>query len=821
MSIILKHILRNIKKNKIRSLLIIVALSIATTVLVLDITLPNEIVLKYEETLRGVYGKTDIEVSTVMPFGIEDLTLKNENITTTGVSTLKTKTSDNNVMTIFGIDVENAKQLELIGKDVPVLNDNEVVMSKKTAQDFDYKVGSILKINYEDKIYELKVVKLIDEKGLSALNVEDKILYANINTVNNIKKIETGKFETLYIDVSDDSNIKEFQEDLKDNNENYIIKQLIDAEAIKDQCTMASSLMTMIVVMSTIMIFFVISSLNKIIIAERTPVIGTFRSVGATKHKMNLILIIENAVYGLFGGIIGSILGYILKSKASGILFFATTNNINLSEKTTPLTLGTIVIGILFAILLQIVITVKEITKTNNKPIKDMIFNTKNSRYKLGKTGTMIGFIMIFLGGVINFANLKSNMGLAIISLIMFFVGLANIVPFIMQIISKLLSGLLKKIGLSTSMVATRNIGFNKMLISSSKLIVVALSLMLSIISISDSTTKVFNSFRNLTEGYDIVIQNVNNNAEKYDELTKLDSILRVRYLYACIDEKTTYNSGKKFNFYPMIVGEEDSSVYIKEFDYKIKDLKNNEVLLDEKFAYKNDISIGDILNIRLETLDKELKFKVVGFADAFSLSVQRSVIISQKEFFKENITDIPMQIHLSCASNADLEKVKEDVKDQIKEVGIQVQTVEEYIKTQQDQIESIISMFYLILGLAVILSFIGIINNQIIGFMQRTKELAILNSTCMSKGQIKKMLFLEVLLSNMFACILAILSALLSTKIMEKTLHSMATYINVEFNWSSTILFVGIMFIILLATILIPFKKLKKMNIVNEIKYE
>ena len=129
--------------------------------------------------------------------------------------------------------------------------------------------------------------------------------------------------------------------------------------------------------------------------------------------------------------------------------------------------------------------------------------------------------------------------------------------------------------------------------------------------------------------------------------------------------------------------------------------------------------------------------------------------------------------------------------------------------------------MFYLILGLAVILSFIGIINNQIIGFMQRTKELAILNSTCMSKGQIKKMLFLEVLLSNMFACILAILSALLSTKIMEKTLHSMATYINVEFNWSSTILFVGIMFIILLATILIPFKKLKKMNIVNEIKYE
>lgn len=820
MSIILKHILRNIKKNKIRSLLIIVALSIATAVLVIDITLPNEIVLKYEESLRGIYGKTDIEVTTIGSFGIEDLTLNNEKIKTTGVSTLNTETIDNKRLSILGIDIENAKILDLIGKDVPVLNDNEVVMTKKTAQDFNYKVGNILKVSYEDKIYDLKVVKLIDEKGLSTLNIEDKILYANINTVNNIKKIETGKFETLYIDVSDDSKIKDFREYLKDNNENYIIKQSVDAEAIKDQSTIASSLMTMIVVMSTIMIFFVISSLNKIIIAERIPIIGTFRSVGATKHKMNLILIIENAVYGLFGGIVGSALGYILKSKASTILFMA-TDNINLLEKTTPLSLGTIVTGILFAILLQIVITIKEITKTNNKPIKDMIFNTKNSKYKLRKIGTIIGFIMIILAIILNFINSKSNMGFAVISLMMFFIGIANIVPFIMQIISKLLSNLLKRIGLSTSMVATRNIGFNKMLISSSKLIVVALSLMLSIISISDSTTKLFNSFRDLTEGYDIVIQNVNNNAEKYDELTKLDSILGVRYLYAFIDEKTTYNNGKKFNFYPLIVGEEDSSVFIKEFDYKIKDLKNNEVLLDEKFADKNDISIGDILNIKLETLNKELKYKVVGFVDAFSLSVQRSVIISQKEFFKENITDIPMQVHLSCVENADIEKVKEEVKDQIKEVGIQVQTAEEYIKTQQDQIESIISMFYVILGLAVILSFIGIINNQIIGFMQRTKELATLNSTCMSKGQIKKMLFLEVLLSNMFACILAVLSALLSTKIMEKTLHSMATYINVEFNWNSTIWFVGIMFIILLATILIPFKKLKKMNIVNEIKYE
>ena len=73
MSILLKHILRNIKENKGRSILIVVALTIATIVLVLNITLPNELLLKVRETLRSIYGKTDISISTVEPFKIEDI----------------------------------------------------------------------------------------------------------------------------------------------------------------------------------------------------------------------------------------------------------------------------------------------------------------------------------------------------------------------------------------------------------------------------------------------------------------------------------------------------------------------------------------------------------------------------------------------------------------------------------------------------------------------------------------------------------------------------------------------------------------------------
>ena len=46
MKIILKHIFRNIKEHKMRSILIFFALMISTCVLIIDIVLPDELYVK-------------------------------------------------------------------------------------------------------------------------------------------------------------------------------------------------------------------------------------------------------------------------------------------------------------------------------------------------------------------------------------------------------------------------------------------------------------------------------------------------------------------------------------------------------------------------------------------------------------------------------------------------------------------------------------------------------------------------------------------------------------------------------------------------------
>lgn len=817
MSIILKHIFRNIKEHKMRSILIFLALLVSTCVLIIDIVLPDELFIKIEDTYKNIYGETDIFINTVEDFNLEDLKINDTEFEFTGINSLYGLNEKDKPTTILGMDIDKAKDFKLLGNDVPSLNDNEVVINSYSAQQKKYKKGDTIKINYEDKDYQFIIKDIVDKRGLAAIEQESDIFITNINTINNIKN--NNKYSTLYINVLDDDKIDDLVDYLKDNNDNYNINKTIDKEELKSELSFVRYLMTLIFFMSTIMIFFVIGSLNKIMLAERIPVIGTFRSVGADRRKMNTILLIENSLYGLFAGFVGSIAGIYLDSIVSKT--FISTNGVELSKKTVNISPKLIIIGMLFAVLLQVLITAKEIIRTNKKPIKTLIFNTQNSRYKIRKVRTIVGFILIILSIIVHLLNTKINILLTMTSLILLTVGIANIVPLLMQIVSKILAKVFKKIGWSTGIIASKNIGYNKMIISSSRLIVVSLSLLSTIILVSNSFTKVFTSFREVTKDYDIIIQNVRETSDKYDKLVDIDGVKQVNYLYYYYDENITYNNGKKFNTTPVMYATEYDTKYVVGNKMKVKDLKENEIIIDEKVAFKNDIKIGDKLTIHYGDLNKTFEYEVVDFSDSTFFSTSRNVLAVNIEHFKKDITATPTQLHIITDDNVDLDKMKDTLKDEIKEVNLSVKTVKEYIDVQEQQTNSIMGIFYVILGLSVFLSFIGIVNNQVINFIQRRRELAILNSTCMSRGKLRKMLFTETILSNLVASIFVIIVSFVSVIFIDYFMQGIDMYVEIKYNLSSVLKFVGIVYVILLFTLIIPMKKLRKMNIVNEIKYE
>ena len=818
--IILKHILRNMKEHKGRSLLIFFALLVSTSVFVISMTVPDDLTVKIEDTLRGIYGNAEVSISTVDPFRVDDLKLNNHDFKYGGYISIDGVDQNDKPIILYGLDVNTTKSFKMIGDDVKDLGTNEIAVSKKTADKKNYKVGDVISLTKDNLTYNLVIKQIIDNKGLASISGDDPMFFANLDTAYNISKTPIGYYDTIFLDMNNDDKIDSFIEYFEDHNDNYNISKTVDVEEIKEETQMIGTLMLMITLMATIMIYFVIGSLNKIVLAERIPIIGTFRSVGASRSKMNFILILENALYGLFAGFLGSILGVYLDSIVSNL--FVSADGIDVSQKSLSISPGILILGIMFATLLQVFIVAKEIIRTNKKPIKTLIFNTQNSRYRLRKRRTVIGFILLITSITLFLTVNRMNIGLMGICMICYMIGVSNTLPVVFILISKLGSKICKKLDMTTGIMCSKNIGYNKMIIASSRLVVIAISLLSSIVLMSNSITKEFSNFREVTKGIDIMVEYISKTNENYEHLRNVKGIKDVKYLNSIFPQDVTYNNGKKFNIPAGFYAEEKrNDNFIEEIDYKISDLKENEILMDEKYAYNNKISKGDTITITYGEYNKTFTYKVVGYVDSSNHSTSRNMFVVNFNHMKKDLSLVPLQIQLVAEDDVDLTKLKDIVKDNIKEVGIKVYTTDEYITEQENQIAGITGIVYLIIGISVLLAFVGIINNQIISFISRKKELAILNSTCMNKTQIKKLLALETIVANIIALTLALIVTILTTSFINGFLENIGLFIDVKFDIWVVLRFSMIIYIILLFTLVFPFRRLKKMNIVDEIKYE
>jgi len=146
---------------------------------------------------------------------------------------------------------------------------------------------------------------------------------------------------------------------------------------------------------------------------------------------MNLILILENVVYGIIGGTIGAILGGLLKNNISNI-FITASDGIEIASTKAFVEPKYIVAVIIFTIILQLIMSISAIIKTSRKPIKDIIFNKQDEKYKKSKVKIAIGLVSIIIATVLYLQNNDAEFSKSIIALVLTIFGIALEVPLIL-----------------------------------------------------------------------------------------------------------------------------------------------------------------------------------------------------------------------------------------------------------------------------------------------------------------------------------------------------------------------------------------------------
>ena len=145
-----------------------------------------------------------------------------------------------------------------------------------------------------------------------------------------------------------------------------------------------------------------------------------------------------------------------------------------------------------------------------------------------------------------------------------------------------------------------------------------------------------------------------------------------------------------------------------------------------------------------------------------------------------------------------------------------------DFIADQMKQNSQQLAVIAAIIIIALGMTAIGMISNQLLGFEGRKKECAVMLSTAMGKGKLSGILFKEVLITSVTASGIGTIVGLLMINVIEKAMASTQSIsMSFDVNPLTVFLFFIAMTVVFTGTVLFPIRNLRKMKISEQIKYE
>lgn len=834
MRILFTYLFKNIWEKKLRSILIVFAIAITTAMTFAAFGTSDNFKDMVTEKNKAEFGDANILISSKEnsnnPFLDEKIlndNLKDDNkvYMFNGSGLFKENNKSLRVNIIAPNNIENLQKINPINTKDSNINDlsgDEIIISKRVEKEFNLNVGDKLRIKTEDKDINLKIKYVALPDGIFTEKPgEMTIVVSNkgLSKLLNRKEVITTAL------VKSNKTVDELNKtDLKE----YSLKETLnldDLHSLVKQFTIPFYIMLAIVVL---MAAFIIYSSFKVIIIERMGVIGTFRSIGATKIKTDIIILLESIFYWIigatFGGFLGTPILYLLNESSNQFKEFGIETTVNFSFKN-------LIIALLLSLVLCLISAIIPIIGIGKFNIKEIILgeyttnSTKNSSmWVVGILFIVLPFIYIY-----KFEDTGSFI-LGVLGAFLVVVGMSMIIPIIFKVLSMIFRKVYRFIFGNIGILALENVGTLKNLINNGILICAALAAVTAIFiasfSVKSIITKSYDS-----DSYNVEISNISK--MNYDNILKEMNKLKDKNELTFTNKYIEHNisiKDKKMNigileginykeYKNYFSGDEifnDSSNSEEEILNKLKD--GNKIILADIFKKKYKYKSGD--KITLEINNKDYEYEVVGFLSNPISAQKRNCLISDKNFRDMLNKEIPTTL-LVKGNNISESSLKNDLNKNLEEYGVSIKTKEELKDTELKNNAGLMSSLESFSFMALIIGSLGIMNNLMVSFMQRKKEFAVLASVGMSKRQRSQMILIEGITIGIVGSILGVVTGVLVCEFIPEISLSLDTYLKVIVPYFEVIKLCIFGILLMVIASLVPVLKGNKISIVSEIKYE
>ena len=846
MSILNRLTIKNLRLNKKRTIVTIIGIILSTALMVgIGLLFSSFQDLMIRDTI-GYNGKYEANYGDVDLIKLNDI--KNKDFTyfyekAIGFSKIESSNEYKPYMYITSVNKEYFDELKLIEGSFPK-NENEVVISNHviTNGGLNYKVGDIVTFTYGSRNIDGDIT--LANSGFvdgETLTNEGTHTYKIVGIVerSNFENYSACGYTVFTLDVNNDNGsvnlyvmfnknkkiIKQSEELAKrlnyddDINYNSTLLALYGESTYGNVMTTMISMMMIMLFLVSIGCIIVIYNSFAISVMERKKEFGLLSSIGATKRQLSHTVFFEAVVVGVIGIILGILGAYI----GIGCVVLVINNLISdmLEYKLHLVTNSLfIIIPVIFMI---IVIGVSAfIPSRRASKVSPIEAIRQNDDIKINKKKIRTSKLVNKLFGIegeIALKNIKRNKKkyrVTIVSLfisIVLFISFSSYMNYTLNTASSVMGEIpydyqISYFGNGNDMEALDKI--NEIVKSSDVKEYVSYSVSnLSIIgnyTYSDEYLDFYKSaygddgikaLNNLKYQYISILVLDDNSYNEYKKLVGLDNdsvILLNKF------KGVSYGNNKRVNYDIPVINSGDINI-------KICSLDDNEENVDTtKYCNKHidNIFVTNKSFDLIEELSYMSNFKIIVNKKLYDSISDSSTLYTQFNIISDNTNNIDkLTKELDKYSNVNYTNIKESMK-------------------QANNLILVVKiLMYGFISLVTLIGVTSVFNTISTSMALRKREFAVLRSIGLTNRGFNKILFFESLFFGMKSLIFAIPVSIGITVLIHYALADMVSISTIIIPWKYIIISIVSVFVIVLLTMMYSTSKIKKHNIIEQIREE
>ncbi len=180
--------------------------------------------------------------------------------------------------------------------------------------------------------------------------------------------------------------------------------------------------------------------------------------------------------------------------------------------------------------------------------------------------------------------------------------------------------------------------------------------------------------------------------------------------------------------------------------------LAAGQLLIDTKTATSKHLAAGDVVPVKFAKTGHTF-MRIGGVYETNGLI--GSYLVGDRFFLAHFNNELPFAVLLKTDGGAATEQ---RVKDALSGYpNLKIQSRAEFEKSQEQQVNQLLGLVYALLGLAVIIALIGIVNTLMLSVFERTHEIGLLRAVGMKRRQIRAMIRSESVILAVFGALIGI----------------------------------------------------------------